>query len=285
MSEGEPGADGRATNQPLTGIRVVVTRPAKQAAIFAQRLALVGAEPIVCPAMVIAPPSDPASFRAALAQLAAYDFALFVSANAAEAVLGADVDWPRSLTAIAVGPTTADALILGGVTGVLVPPARYDSEGVLQLPELQDLRGKRVVLFRGEGADGNTGRELMRTTLTERGARVDAITCYRRAKPSFDVAGLLQQWRARGIDAVVATSAEVLDNFIELIGTAGRALLDAAPVFVPHPRIAEHARSAGLSNIVITDATDAGLIAGLLDHFRDDPSGLARRDSRDSLSP
>jgi uroporphyrinogen-III synthase len=256
-------------NQPLAGVRVIVTRPAKQAAIFAQRLALIGGEPIICPAMIIAPPSDPAPFRAALAQLAAYDYALFVSANAAEAVLSANVDWPRALTAIAVGPTTADALILGGVPEVLVPPARYDSEGVLLLDALQRVDGKRFVLFRGEGADGTTGRELMRATLLARGAQVDAVTCYRRAKPTFDVAELLEQWRDGRVDAIVATSAEVLDNFVALIGEAGRPLLDATPLFVPHQRIADHARGQGLHNVVTTDPTDAGLLAGLLEHFRD----------------
>ena len=265
----DTGSAHRPLNQPLAGVRVVVTRPAKQAAIFAQRLALIGGEAIVCPAMIIAPPANPAPFRAALAQLAAYDYALFVSANAAEAVLSESVDWPPALKAIAVGPTTADALILGGVPDVLVPPARYDSEGVLLLPELQRVEGKRIVLFRGEAPDGTTGRELMRATLLARGARVDGVTCYRRAKPTFDVAGLLEQWRAGRVDAVIVTSAEVLDNFVGLIGDAGRRLLDATPVFVPHPRIAEHARGQGLCDVVTTAPTDAGLLAGLLDHFRD----------------
>jgi uroporphyrinogen-III synthase len=264
-----------SVNQPLAGVRVVVTRPAKQAAIFAQRLALIGGEPIVCPAMIIAPPSNPAPFRAALARLAAYDYALFVSANAAEAVLSENVEWPRALQAIAVGPTTADALILGGVPEVLVPSARYDSEGVLLLDALQRVEGKRIVLFRGEGSDGTSGRELMRATLLARGAQVDAVTCYRRAKPTFDVDGLLQQWRDGRVDAVVATSAEVLDNFVALLGAAGRPLLDATPVFVPHPRIADHARGQGLNNVITTDPTDAGLLAGLLDHFRDAAGTLA----------
>src|SRR5262245_44633909 len=76
-----------AINMPLTGVRVVITRPGRQAAILAQRLAIIGGEPIICPAIVIAPPANPAPFRAALSRLAEYDFALFVSANAAEAVL------------------------------------------------------------------------------------------------------------------------------------------------------------------------------------------------------
>jgi uroporphyrinogen-III synthase len=253
---------------PLAGIRVVVTRPGRQAAIFAQRLAIIGGEPIVCPAMVIAPPANPAPFSAVLRHLGDFDFALFVSANAAEAVLTQDVAWPSRLTAIAVGPTTADALILGGIADELSPPARFDSEGVLALPALQNVKGKRIVIFRGESDGGSKGRELMRETLDARGAIVEPVACYRRQRPTFNADGLLDQWRSGGVDAVIATSVEVLDNFLALIGDTGRGLLAATPLFVPHERIAAHAKNKGLTNIVTTAATDAGLIAGLLTYFQ-----------------
>lgn len=256
-----------ATPGPLAGIGVVITRPAKQAATFAQRLAVLGGEPIICPAMIIAPPADEAPFLDVLRRLAEFEFALFVSANAAEAVLGRQPAWPKTLTAIAVGPTTADALIAGGIAKVLVPPTRYDSEGVLELPALQQVVGRRFVLFRGEATGGATGRETMRETLEARGVFVLPIICYRRMRPTAGAAALLDAWRDGKVGAVVATSTEVLDNFIDMVGDAGRGLLTDTPVFVPHPRIAAHAASRGLTHVVTTDATDAGLLAGLLRHF------------------
>jgi uroporphyrinogen-III synthase len=256
-----------ATAGPLAGIGVVITRPAKQAATFAQRLAVLGGEPIIFPAMIIAPPADDATFLDALRRLAEFDFALFVSANAAEAVLAQQPAWPATLTAIAVGPTTADALISGGVANVLMPPTRYDSEGVLELPALQQVEARRFVLFRGEGAGGETGRETMRETLEARGAFVLPIICYRRTRPATGAAAIIEAWLDGKVDAVVVTSAEVLDNFLVMVGDAGRALLNGTPLFVPHPRIAEHAASRGLTNVVTTDATDAGLLAGLLQYF------------------
>lgn len=252
---------------PLAGIGVVITRPPRQAATLAERLAALGAQPILCPAMVIAPPAHEGPLLAILDRLREFDYALFVSANAAEAVLAREPEWPDTLTAIAVGPTTADALIAGRIDNVLVPAERYDSEGVLALAQLQDVAAKRVVLFRGEGADGGTGRATMRETLTARGATVEPVTAYRRARPTFGAEPVLRAWQAGHVDAVVATSAEVLDNFLAMIGEPGRALLAATPLFVPHPRIATHAAARGLTNIVTTSATDAGLIAGLLQHF------------------
>jgi len=266
-----PPVDAGATagiNAPLAGVRVVITRPGKQAAIFAQRLALIGGEPIACPAMVIAPPADDAPLREALRRLADYDFALFVSANAVEAVLSQNtLAWPATLTAVAVGPTTADALILGGIGNILVPPSRFDSEGVLELPALQQVAGKRFVIFRGEGSDGGSGRETMRTTFAARGALIDAVTCYRRLRPSFNIDGLISLWQQGRVDAVVATSAEVLDNFLAMVGDPGRKLLLTTPLFVPHSRIAAHAKEQGLDNVVTTEATDAGILQGLLAYF------------------
>jgi len=208
---------------PLSGVGVVITRPARQAAAFAQRLAVLGGTPIIIPAMVIAPPADDAPVAAALGRLAEFDYALFVSANAVEAVLVRNPAWPAQLTAIAVGPTTADALASGGIGKVLMPTTRWDSEGVLALPELQRVEARRFVLFRGEGAGGETGRETMRETLEARGAFVLPVVCYRRARPTVGAAALLDAWRDGKVGAVVATSAEVLDNFLELVGEDGRA--------------------------------------------------------------
>jgi uroporphyrinogen-III synthase len=253
---------------PLAGVGVLVTRPVRQSATFAERIAVLGAEPFILPALEIAPPSDDGALARALQRLSAFDLAFFVSANAAEAVVVREPHWPRTLTALAVGPTTADALISGGIDNVLVPEERHDSEGVLALPSLQDVRGKRVLVFRGESdREGGGGRELFRTTLEARGAIVEPIACYRRAKPSLDPSPVLDAWRTGRIHAVIATSVEVLDNFIDLIGVAGRTMLAATPLFVPHPRIASHAMTRSLSRVIVTGATDAGLIAGLLNHF------------------
>src|SRR4051794_26040293 len=94
---------------PLHGVGVLVTRPARQAAGLVSELAVLGARPIVFPAIVILPPSDAAPLARAHAALAQYDAAIFVSANAAE--YGAPARWPRDVVAYATGPGTAAALM------------------------------------------------------------------------------------------------------------------------------------------------------------------------------
>jgi len=243
----------------LHGIGVLVTRPARQAAGLVAELAALGARPIVFPAIVILPPANPAALASAHAELGSYDAAIFVSANAAE--YGAPGRWPRNVTAYATGPGTAAALAAVGVPDVRIPDTTFDSEGLLALAALREIRGKRIAIFRGEGGRGHLG-----DTLRTRGARVDYVDCYRRAPPASGAGGLVETLRAGGVQALTLTSAEGLDNLCALLEPADRALLGRVPAFVPHPRIAEHARSLGFT-ATSTGSGDAGLIAGLLEWF------------------
>ena len=243
---------------PLAGIGVLVTRPARQAAAFAQKLAALGATPVVFPAIAILPPADRVSLDRAHDRLASYDLAFFVSANAVEFGAPDPARWPATLVAFAPGPGTAEALAALGVRDVRIPATTFDSEGLLALPELADVRGKRAVIFHGEG-----GRDALARALVARGASVDHAICYRRAVPSTGAAGLIEALAGGRVHAVTVTSSEGVDNLCEVAGGEGRELLSRLPVFAPHPRIAARAAAHGL-NAIETGAGDAGLLAGLL---------------------
>ena len=236
-----------------------MTRPARQAGGFAQRIAALGGHPVIFPAIVILPAADPGPVLRAHASLADFDCAIFVSANAVEYGVPDPRRWPAHLVALAPGPGTAEALAAVGVTDVRIPATTFDSEGLLALPELSAVRGKRIVVFRGDG-----GREKLIDALSERGARVDVVACYRRVKPESGAAGLNDAFRDGRVDAVTITSSEGLDNLWALADAAMRAAWRTCPTFAPHPRIAAHAREIGLS-VVETASGDAGLIAGLLE--------------------
>lgn len=255
----DPAESADAARGPLAGLGIVVTRPARQAAAFAQKLAALGASPIVFPAIVILPPADRALLNDVHARLRDYDFAVFVSANAVEYGAPATPRWPASLAAFAPGPGTAEALAGAGILDVRVPRTTLDSEGLLALPELTDVRGRRIVIFRGEG-----GRELLADTLRSRGAHVDLVSCYRRAVPSSGADGLVEAMREDRAHAVTVTSSEGVDNLWSVLGGEGRRLIATLPAFAPHPRIAERARARGMRAIA-TAGGDAGLIAGLLE--------------------
>jgi uroporphyrinogen-III synthase len=167
--------------------------------------------------------------------------------------------WPARLRAAAIGESTALALRRHGVTDVIVPHGRSDSEALLEHPALQAVAGWRVVVFRGDG-----GRELLGDTLAARGARVEYVACYRRLRPELDPAPVIGRWQRGEIDAVTVTSSEGLRNLFEMLGPDGRALLRRTPLFAPHVRIAQSARALGCERVVETAPADAGLCAGLV---------------------
>ncbi len=249
-------------SRPLHGARIVVTRPARQAAGLAQQIAVLGGKPIMFPAIVILPPADRSALEGAQRDLGQYDYAVFVSANAVEYGVGDPASWPAKLVALAPGSSTATALAAVGVGNVRIPATTMDSEGLLELPELADMAGKRVVIYRGGG-----GRELLGETLAQRGAQVDYVDCYRRDKPHGDFSAMAAAWSAGDIDALTLTSSEGLDNLWQIFGDATRAKMVATPIFVPHARIAERARSLGFAHVTVTAPTDAGLLASLLEYF------------------
>lgn len=250
---------------PLAGVGVLVTRPARQSAGLVRALAALDASAIVFPAIVILPPADATSMTQAHAALATYDAAIFVSANAAEYGVPAAGRWPAALPAFATGPGTAAALAAAGLADASIPQTTYDSEGLLALPELADVTGKRIVIFRGEG-----GRDHLARTLRARGAHVDYAQCYRRAPPASGAQGLIEAILAHRVQAATLTSAEGFDNLCALLTAPARNLLIRIPLFVPHPNIAAHVRGLGFE-AVVTGAGDAGLVAGLLEWFAQHP--------------
>lgn len=148
-----------------------------------------------------------------------------------------------------------------GVPGCIAPTERFDSESLLELPELavDRVKGKRVAIFRGDG-----GRELLAETLRERGATVDCITCYRRSGPSNGVVPLMAAWRAGKLDALTVSSSEGLRYLVDLLDAEGRSFLQKRRSSSPTLASRKNARALGLSNILLTDAADAGILAGLV---------------------
>ncbi len=250
---------------PLAGRHIVITRPAGQASHLAQALVALGAKPVLFPVLSIFDVEDKGPLLDVAARLDDFDWAAFVSPNAVEKALEpilARRAWPAQLRVATVGRSSERALAAFGISQVAAPQERFDSEALVALPELQDMAGKKVLIFRGDG-----GRELLGDTLKARGATVEYVACYRRGKPDLDPAPLLKLWSDGRLDAITVTSSEGLANFVDMVGKLGQAWLRKTPTFVPHARIAEAARALGLHEIVLTGPGDDGLVAGLAAYF------------------
>jgi len=252
----------------LAGRAVLVTRPSRVAGRLAALLEARGGEAVLLPAIEILPPDDRTSLDAAIDGLDAFDIAIFVSPTAvqmANEAVGARRAWPQRIKYAAVGSETAKALHQIGIADVLAPRGTGDSEALAALPEFAEVAGRRIVIFRGQG-----GRETLREALLERGALVEYGQCYRRARPRTNVGALVERWGRGGIDAVSVTSTEGLENLFAMLGDSGNsgpALLRTTPVFVPHPRVGESARSRNIERVIVTAAGDDALVEALDDFF------------------
>lgn len=246
------------SEKPLAGWKILVTRPREQAAPLAQRIEQAGGIPLRFPLLEIAPVQDTRALHEQVSRLAQFDLAVFVSPNAVKygiAAMRAAGAIPPSLRIATVGQGSAKALRQSGVANVIAPTERFDSEGLLALPELQHIAGWRVIIFRGDG-----GREFLGDELRARGATVEYAVCYRRSKPQWDAKELLDA----APDAITVTSSEALAYLWKMLGAAQCASLRGIPLFVPHARIADLARRQGWLQVRLTDAGDDGLLSALI---------------------
>jgi len=115
-------------------VRVIVTRPERQADELVERLRALGHEVVLCPLVRIEPISDEAI------DVTPYDWVIVTSANGARELARRLEGKPRRLAAI--GPATAAALEEHGLAADLVP-AVATQEGLLA--ELRPPAGRVLV--------------------------------------------------------------------------------------------------------------------------------------------
>jgi uroporphyrinogen-III synthase len=161
-------------------------------------------------------------------------------------------EWPTAPRYFAIGRTTALALHTVSGADVRYPLDREISEVLLQLPELQNIAGKRALILRGNG-----GRELIGETLTARGADVDFCECYQRSAKNYEGAEEAMRWQSRGVTTVVVTSGEMLQQLWSLIPQWYREhWLLRCRLLVVSERLAHLARELGWQDIKVADNAD-----------------------------
>ncbi len=252
---------------PVAGPRVLVTRPAAQAAPWTRALRGAGIDAVALPLIGIAAPPSPEAVAAAWRDLPRRRLAVFVSPNAAERFMAArpaGAAWPDGVLAGSPGPGTTRTLRdLGVPAAAIVEPAadaaQLDSEALWAQLAAFDWRGAGVLVVRGDG-----GRAWLADTLAAHGARVDAVAAYRRVVPGLGDGG-----RAL-LDAALAAparhlwlfaSSEAVDNLAAVVAPA--ADWSDARALATHPRIAERARRRGFGRVVEAQATLAAVTACL----------------------
>ena len=278
----------------LAGKRILVIRPRLQSVPgpdnFIDRLLACGAEPLHLPVVAIEPyslelsfaePSSPESpltessstespsmerspaerIKSQIVNLANMDMVIVTSRPAA--ATGArwiNHYWPQlppGLAFYAVGDGTRQILAQQGIHA-RIPQTTATSEGLLELPPLQQVRNHKVMILKGEG-----GRQLLESGLQQRGAQVHTVELYRRCPCSaygaeineaLEVQASLAQdseAEAKPLTAVVAHSQELLHSLLQQVDKANLPGLHHLPLVVPSQRVAQWAQQQGFRNPVI----------------------------------
>ncbi len=165
-----------------------------------------------------------------------FDLVIFLSEHAVRWGLAAVASepWFAGARVLAVGARTAEVLARRGVSAEA--PAEAGSEGLLALPSLGSMQGRRVLLVAGQG-----GRPVLGDTLARRGADVHRFDCYRRIAVTELPASVAD------CDVVIAASAEGLERVAAAwLDAGGRA---DVPVLVPSARVADRGVELGLCNL------------------------------------
>lgn len=252
-------------NKPLQGVGVLVTRPEHQALSLCQGIEQAGGKAIPFPVVEIQDIDDTSPLIEQIDRLDQFDIAIFISPNAVQKALNVIKtrrELPPNLRIAAIGRTSAKALETRGVAVNLFPSQRFDSEALLELEPMQHVRGKKVIIFRGEG-----GREMLAETLKARGAHVEYAECYRRAKPQADATPLLRLWARDEIHVVVITSGEGLHNLYDMVGQLGRQWLQKTQLLVVSERIGDMARELGFKRppLISPHANDENILKTLIE--------------------
>jgi hydroxymethylbilane synthase len=213
-----------ASDLPLSGRRIIVTRAVKQAGEITRELESHGAEVIACPTIEIREPSNWEALDEAIAHLGRYDWLAFTSANGVDFFLRrldelghgrAEVS-PHKICA--VGRRTSERLKSEGLR-VDLTPAKFTAESLAEAfikryGVGQRLRGARMLL-----PAARTTRDVIRPALDKLGVEVNVVEAYQTVMPAMKSEELIKLVSGARADYIVFTSPSTVANLAALLET------------------------------------------------------------------
>lgn len=240
----------------LKNKNIVITRPQPSATRLAKTCQEHGANAIIFPTIEIVPYDLDENLLNDLIELQQADKIIFTSANAVSQCVKLfkenTLSIPTQAQFFAVGQSTAQLLHQQWQCHVYSPMQSFSSETLLEHPFLQNVQNQTIVIVSGKG-----GREYLQETLQQRGAKVNKICLYERICATIDPKPLFDAWQTHGIDCIVCTSVEGLQNLFTIVGEHGKRYLHRTLLVVISDRMLEYAETLGYSLSFIVKASSA----------------------------
>jgi len=246
---------------------VLVTRPDERGAQLVEMLNKSGIAAIHLPLLSISAGRELNELPNKINQLNAGDIIFIVSKSAvkfaAETLKSIGFHWRNDVQYIAVGQSSAAYLSALSEQAVIYPFGQENSEGVLNLPEMQQLQEKTVLILRGNG-----GRELLPAQVNARGAKVEVLECYQRIPVAYDD-NIVQVdlCKRSGVASLIVTSLDIFHALIDFVPSEEQDWLKSCQLVTVSHRIADFAIKCGwkTENILISPRADnASLVETLV---------------------
>lgn len=250
-------------------MNVLITRPDERGQHLVNMLAERGIFAIHQPLFRLEAGRELPLLPAVLTRLNPQDYIFAVSKHAISyahnALKEVGFHWRSDLHYFSVGQASANYFASHSEQAVRYPIKFENSEGLLELPEMQNLAGKNIIILRA-----NTGRDYFLEQATERGASVQCLECYQRIGLTENISEQLSLCKRAGIDTIVSTSAEMLQALVEQTASTDHEWLFNCRLLVVSPRMAYFAQKFGWNKKQIQIAAKAdnhSLFNALLTQF------------------
>jgi uroporphyrinogen III methyltransferase/synthase len=262
--------------RPLSGKRVMITRPLHQAQKMVDLIADLGGEPWTFPTIKIAPivkegtkyPTIP--LDQAIADIEEYSWLVFTSINGVTAFfdrmqqLGVDIRSLKDVKICAIGPKTRAELERRGLMVDYVPE-EYTSQAMVDgLRSILDEPGTQKILVpRAESAPD------VFSVLRDEGFGINEVPAYRTLRGEGNIELIEKLLQEKRIHILTFTSASTVTNFVDMLRADDlQNLLEGVTVACIGPITAGTAQKLGIPvHVVAKEYTVEGMIASILEYI------------------
>ncbi|MEO8003018.1 MAG: uroporphyrinogen-III synthase [Arenimonas sp.] len=250
----------RHLNLPLREWTVLSLRPSGQHAVAHCASKVRGAKFLSCSSIKLKTIENDADLKKALT----CNRLIVTSPAAARFAAKSPVFYiPEKSSWYAIGQGTASILKKNGVSEIITSADGADSESLLALPGLQDIRGKHIGLLTAPG-----GRGLIEPELVKRGAMVSTAHVYQRRTIAITPKKLRRLSTLNQPFAVLCSSYEVFESFWQQIPAATQEIMKRGLWIASSSRLEGLIRKTGIANTTVSNSAQPGVMLEHLVHVQ-----------------
>ncbi len=202
--------------KPLSGRRIVVTRPREQTAEWRQKLEFLGASVVELPLIQVSKHINPETLAEVLTEFGSYEWIIFTSVNGVRYFFEEFIRVHEDIRALGliriavVGEATAAAVRELHLRVDLQPKKASAEELAKELVGRESMDSAKVLVV-----TGNLNRDVLVDALHEARTIVDRLVVYQTGETDLSSDPLAGDFRSNGADAILFASPSAVQSFFD----------------------------------------------------------------------